>query len=302
MFSSIQKNQKFLYSSFDNKVLKTNYSIYSSKSSRKDLAIIFAHGLFSNASIFDPFLEEAAALCAVIVPNLIGRNPSDYAFSSKYYKLEKYISNYLSIISASGFKKIIWVGTSTGAVAGIKIASMVNSPIKAILIDDHLFYEDRQSNTEDRGKQSETRAYQKESVNLRYHDRNYSFADVNSIIKRLKNTDSEISQMDCFKFVVDNFNIYDNEVVPSYDKNLLNSEEDISMMKELEEKWLSLTCPRMLLKSQNSKSFTEISFKKMFLNKNINIYHYKQNNKVIKFKDEIVEIVVKWMREVLPFL
>lgn len=259
-----------------------SYSIYGSEFN-KGIGVIFAHGFFSNSKVFAPLIPEIEPICTVIVPDMIGRKPSDYADSKKYYTFERHLMDYITIINNSGLKKIIWVGTSLGALIGIKIASMHNSPIKALVVDNCGFC-----------------ISEEESIGLRYQKTNYNFPNVSSIVDNLRIlTENRFSEMEYFEFIINNFNLYNDKVIPNYDKELLGLADSINLEVDLRQDWSSIACPTLLLRALGSNNFSESIFNKMKNKEKVDSYEYIGDDNLLQFTSEVAKVVSKWINRII---
>lgn len=101
------------------------------------LPIICVHGLTRNRRDFD---ELAGYLTKqgehVFCPDVVGRGDSDWLKNPLHYTYEQYIADMTVMIAKTGAKEVNWIGSSMGGLLGMFLASMRNTPIKRLVIND----------------------------------------------------------------------------------------------------------------------------------------------------------------------
>lgn len=102
--------------------------------------LMAVHGLTCNAHDFD---DLARALVQdgyrVIAVDLPGRGRSDYLPMSQDYHLHQYASDISHLLAHLGWQNpasVDWLGTSLGGLLGMYIASMDNTPIRRLILND----------------------------------------------------------------------------------------------------------------------------------------------------------------------
>ncbi len=102
--------------------------------------IVGVHGFSCNARDFDIiasyFVDEGYRFIGVDLP---GRGRSDYLDNSDDYCLRQYVQDIAALFAHLGIteeKSIDFIGVSLGGLLGIRLASMKNSPIKRLIIND----------------------------------------------------------------------------------------------------------------------------------------------------------------------
>lgn len=98
--------------------------------------LICSHGLTRNKHDFDVLAESLASKYRVICFDLPGRGESDWLSNKMAYDYNQYTVDALVLIARSGVEKVDWLGTSMGGLLGMALASMPNSPIKKLIIND----------------------------------------------------------------------------------------------------------------------------------------------------------------------
>ncbi|MBA2656220.1 MAG: alpha/beta hydrolase [Tatlockia sp.] len=100
-------------------------------------AIICVHGLTRNSHDFDNLakflsLNDAHVFC----PDIVGRGDSSWFENPQNYNFEHYVTDMNNLISRTGARQIDWIGTSMGGIIGMIIASLPNSPIRRLILND----------------------------------------------------------------------------------------------------------------------------------------------------------------------
>ena len=101
------------------------------------------HGLTRNRHDFDMFASEytfrgdaSKSNRRVVCPDLVGRGDSDWLEDSNNYNMLQYNLDLTVLVSRIGARKYNYVGTSLGGLMGMSLASLKDSPIKALVIND----------------------------------------------------------------------------------------------------------------------------------------------------------------------
>ena len=98
--------------------------------------LICAHGLTRCGRDFD-FL--ARALCGdfrVICPDIPGRGESDWLKNPREYAVPVYVADMVTLIARLDVESVDWVGTSLGGMIGMGLASLPDSPIRRLVLND----------------------------------------------------------------------------------------------------------------------------------------------------------------------
>lgn len=98
--------------------------------------IICVHGLTRNGRDFDRLAAALASNARVVCPDVVGRGQSDWLDDPETYAVPTYASHMLQLIQHLGAAKVDWIGTSMGGLIGIGLASMEESPIERLVLND----------------------------------------------------------------------------------------------------------------------------------------------------------------------
>lgn len=102
-----------------------------------DHPILCVHGFTRNGSDFNALANTLSRVGKhVFCPDMVGRGDSDWLKNPLHYTYEQYISDMNTMIARSQAKQIDWVGTSMGGLIGMIMASLPNSPIRRLIMND----------------------------------------------------------------------------------------------------------------------------------------------------------------------
>ncbi len=99
--------------------------------------ILCVHGLTRNGRDFDTlagYLSEREQ--HVYCPDIVGRGDSDWLKNPLHYTYEQYIADMNAMISRMNVTQVDWIGTSMGGLIGMIMASLPNSPIRRLVMND----------------------------------------------------------------------------------------------------------------------------------------------------------------------
>jgi cobalt-zinc-cadmium efflux system protein len=98
--------------------------------------LICVHGLTRRGSDFKTLAEAMSHEYYVVCPDIVGRGDSDRLKNPMLYSVPQYVSDMANLIKQLGVTQVDWFGTSMGGLIGMVYASMPNSPIRRMLIND----------------------------------------------------------------------------------------------------------------------------------------------------------------------
>ncbi len=98
--------------------------------------LICVHGLTRRGSDFKTLAEAMSHEYYVVCPDVVGRGDSDRLKNPMLYAVPQYVADMTSLIKQLGVAQVDWFGTSMGGLIGMVYASMPNSPIRRMLIND----------------------------------------------------------------------------------------------------------------------------------------------------------------------
>ncbi|MGI4849439.1 MAG: alpha/beta fold hydrolase [Janthinobacterium lividum] len=98
--------------------------------------LVCVHGV---TRVGDDFDDLAAALCdqyRVVCPDVVGRGRSDWLRNPMFYQVPQYASDMVTLLARLDAQTVHWFGTSMGALIGMGLAAMPQTPIGKFIIND----------------------------------------------------------------------------------------------------------------------------------------------------------------------
>src|SRR5881394_2068088 len=98
--------------------------------------LVCAHGLSRQGRDFDTLAQAMAADYRVVCPDVVGRGRSDWLADPAGYAIPAYVADMVTLLARLNAAEVHWVGTSMGGLIGMGLASLPNSPIKRLVLND----------------------------------------------------------------------------------------------------------------------------------------------------------------------
>lgn len=98
--------------------------------------LVCVHGLTRVGRDFDAFARVMAAQYRVVCPDVAGRGRSDYLGDPMLYDMVTYVSDMVTLLARLNADTVHWFGTSMGGLIGMGLASLPNSPIGRLILND----------------------------------------------------------------------------------------------------------------------------------------------------------------------
>ena len=98
--------------------------------------LVCVHGLTRQGRDFDRLAETLSTQYRVISPDVVGRGQSDWLTNPAGYQVPQYVADMVTLLARLDVKQVDWVGTSMGGLIGLALASLPNSPIKKLVLND----------------------------------------------------------------------------------------------------------------------------------------------------------------------
>jgi len=98
--------------------------------------VICVHGLTRNGRDFDFIAEALSARFRVVAPDMPGRGRSDWLDDAATYGFPFYLAVIGTLFARLDVTTVHWVGTSMGGIIGMLFASMPNSPVRRLVLND----------------------------------------------------------------------------------------------------------------------------------------------------------------------
>jgi pimeloyl-ACP methyl ester carboxylesterase len=101
--------------------------------------VVCVHGLTRNARDFDDLARALEADFRVVCPDVAGRGRSEWLPAKQDYTTTQYMADaavLIARITAGGPRQITWLGTSMGGIIGMLLASLPQTPIARLVLND----------------------------------------------------------------------------------------------------------------------------------------------------------------------
>ncbi|CDZ79114.1 Tropinesterase [Legionella massiliensis] len=99
--------------------------------------VICVHGLTRNSRDFDALAGHLSSVgYHVFCPDVVGRGLSSWLKNPQLYNFERYTTDMNVLIGRTGASQVDWIGTSMGGIIGMMLASLPNTPIRRLILND----------------------------------------------------------------------------------------------------------------------------------------------------------------------
>ena len=98
--------------------------------------LLCVHGLTRNARDFDYVAQHLEDAYRVVAVDIVGRGRSDWLRDPADYTYPVYCSDLTTLIARLGVETVDWLGTSMGGIIGMIMASLPNSPVRKLVLND----------------------------------------------------------------------------------------------------------------------------------------------------------------------
>ena len=98
--------------------------------------LVCVHGLTRNGRDFDYVAEHLEDAYRVVAVDVAGRGRSDWLRDPADYTYPVYCSDLTTLIARLGVETVDWLGTSMGGIIGMMMASLPNSPVRKLVLND----------------------------------------------------------------------------------------------------------------------------------------------------------------------
>ncbi len=98
--------------------------------------LVCVHGLSRQGRDFDTLAQDLAGDYRVICPDVVGRGQSDWLTDPAGYAIPAYVADMVTLIARLNVQQVDWVGTSMGGLIGLVLASLPNSPVRRLVLND----------------------------------------------------------------------------------------------------------------------------------------------------------------------
>jgi pimeloyl-ACP methyl ester carboxylesterase len=98
--------------------------------------LVCVHGLSRQGRDFDALAQDLLGGYRVVCPDVVGRGRSDWLADSAGYQIPAYVSDMVTLLARLNAQTVHWLGTSMGGLIGMSLASLPNSPISRLVLND----------------------------------------------------------------------------------------------------------------------------------------------------------------------
>jgi pimeloyl-ACP methyl ester carboxylesterase len=98
--------------------------------------LVCAHGLSRQGRDFETLALALQSDYRVVAPDVVGRGQSDWLADPMGYQLPTYVADMVTLFARLNAQTLHWVGTSGGGLIGLALASLPNSPINRLVLND----------------------------------------------------------------------------------------------------------------------------------------------------------------------
>lgn len=98
--------------------------------------LVCVHGVTRVSDDFDALALSMADRYRVICPDVVGRGRSAWLKDPRFYAVPQYVSDMVTLIARLDVPQVDWFGTSMGALIGMGLASLPESPVRRMVMND----------------------------------------------------------------------------------------------------------------------------------------------------------------------
>ena len=98
--------------------------------------LICVHGITRVADDFDVLAPAMADEYRVICPDIVGRGQSGSLRNPLHYQIPQYVSDIVTLLARLNAETLDWFGTSMGGLIGMCLASLPDTPIRKLVLND----------------------------------------------------------------------------------------------------------------------------------------------------------------------
>lgn len=103
---------------------------------RNPKVLVCVHGI---ARVSDDFDNMARAMCQeyrIVCPDVVGRGRSDWLRDKQHYQVTQYVADMVTLLARVDARTVHWFGTSMGGLIGMGLASLKDSPVSKLVLND----------------------------------------------------------------------------------------------------------------------------------------------------------------------
>jgi pimeloyl-ACP methyl ester carboxylesterase len=98
--------------------------------------LVCVHGLSRQGRDFDVLAQAMSGEYRVVCPDVVGRGQSDALVDAMGYQIPAYVADMVTLLARLQAQTVHWVGTSMGGLIGLGLASLKDSPVSKLVLND----------------------------------------------------------------------------------------------------------------------------------------------------------------------
>ena len=98
--------------------------------------LVCVHGLSRQGRDFDALAAAMSDRYRVICPDVVGRGHSGRLTDPRGYQVPAYVADMVTLVARLDVPKVHWFGTSMGGLIGLGLASLAESPVARLVLND----------------------------------------------------------------------------------------------------------------------------------------------------------------------
>ena len=98
--------------------------------------LVCVHGLTRQGRDFDTLARAMQGEFRVVCPDVAGRGESDRLADPSGYQVPAYVADMVTLLARLDAESVTWIGTSMGGLIGMVLASLPQSPIRRLVLND----------------------------------------------------------------------------------------------------------------------------------------------------------------------
>ncbi len=98
--------------------------------------LVCVHGLTRCARDFDNLAQALCERYRVVSPDVVGRGESGWLADPMLYGYPQYVADMVTLIARLNVERVHWVGTSMGGLIGMALASLKDSPVAKLVLNE----------------------------------------------------------------------------------------------------------------------------------------------------------------------
>jgi pimeloyl-ACP methyl ester carboxylesterase len=103
---------------------------------RNPKVLVCVHGVTRISDDFDALARELSGEYRVVCPDVVGRGRSGWLRDPQHYQVPQYVSDMVTLLARVDAETVHWFGTSMGGLIGMALASLPDSPVRKLVLND----------------------------------------------------------------------------------------------------------------------------------------------------------------------